>query len=126
MSSLNGILNIASSGIQTSQTALKVVSDNVANVNTTGYVQKAVDQSAMVVGGQGQGVSVADIKRITDSYLEAANYTAAGGAASASAVSGMMDQAQGLFGDPTEDGSLFSNLDSIFSAFSTLAADPSA
>ena len=125
MSSLNSILNIASSGIQTSQTALKVVSDNVANVNTPGYVQKALNQSSVVVAGQGQGVSVADIKRITNSYLEAASNMANAGSSSASAVSGTMDQAQTLFGDPTASGSLFSNLDGIFSAFSTLAANPS-
>jgi flagellar hook-associated protein 1 FlgK len=122
-STLSSVLNIASTGIQASQTALSVVSDNVANVNTPGYVQKKVDQSSEVVGGQGQGVSIADVKRVTNSYLEAASYIANAGSGSAGAVSGTMDQAQTLFGDPTESGSLFSNLDSVFSAFSTLSAD---
>jgi flagellar hook-associated protein 1 FlgK len=125
MSSLNSILNTASSGIQTAQTALRITSDNVANVNTAGYVRKVVDQSPEVVGGQGQGVTVADIKRVTDQYLEAASYVANAGSSSASAVSGTMDQAQSLFGDPTASGSLFSNLDNVFSAFSTLASTPS-
>jgi flagellar hook-associated protein 1 FlgK len=125
MSSLNSILNIASSGILTAQTALGVTSDNVANVNTTGYVRKVVNQAAEVVGGQGQGVTVADITRVTNQYLEAASYVANAGSSSASAVSSTLDQAQSLFGDPSADGSLFSNLDSVFSAFSTLAATPS-
>jgi flagellar hook-associated protein 1 FlgK len=125
MSSLNSILNNASSGLQVSQTALKVVSDNVANVNTTGYVRKTVDQTALVSGTTGAGVSVADVKRITDQYLEAASYSANGGSSAAAAVAGSMDQAQSLFGDPSADGSLFSNLDSVFSAFSSLAANPS-
>ena len=125
MSSINSILGNAASGIQTSQTGLTVVSDNVANVNTTGYVRKVVDQSAEVVGGQGQGVTVADIKRVTDQFLEAAGYVANAGSASADAISGTLDQAQALFGDPSESGSLFSNLDGVFSAFSTLAANPS-
>ncbi len=125
MSSINNILGNAASGIQTSQTGLTVVSDNVANVNTTGYVRKVVDQTPEVVGGQGQGVTVADIKRVTDQFLEAAGYVANAGSASADAISGSLDQAQALFGDPSESGSLFSNLDSVFSAFSTLAANPS-
>jgi flagellar hook-associated protein 1 FlgK len=125
VSSINSILGNAASGIQTSQTGLTVVSDNVANVNTTGYVRKVVDQSAEVVGGQGQGVTVADIKRVTDQFLEAAGYVANAGSASADAISGTLDQAQALFGDPSESGSLFSNLDGVFSAFSTLAANPS-
>jgi flagellar hook-associated protein 1 FlgK len=125
MSSLNSILGNASSGLQASQTALKVVSNNVANVNTTGYVQEQVDQSALVSGATGSGVTIADVKRVTNQYLEAASYVANGGSSSASAVAGSMDQAQTLFGDPSASGSLFSNLDSVFSAFSSLAADPS-
>ena len=125
MSSLNAILGNASSGLQASQTALRVVSDNVANVNTTGYVRKEVDQTALVSGTTGSGVTIADIKRVTDQYLEAASYTANGGSSSAAAVSGSMDQAQTLFGDPSASGSLFSNLDSVFSAFSSLSANPS-
>ena len=124
MSSLNSILGDASSGLQASQTALRVVSDNVANVNTTGYVRKAVDQTSMVTGTTGAGVSIADVKRVTDQYLETASYAANAGSSSASAVASSLDQAQGLFGDPSADGSLFSNLDSVFSAFSSLAANP--
>ena len=126
MSSINAILGNAASGLQVSQTALGVVSDNVANVNTAGYVRKAVDQTALVAGAAGSGVSIADIKRVTDRYLEAANYAANAGSSAATAVAESMDQAQGLFGDPSADGSLFSNLDSVFSAFSSLAANPSA
>jgi flagellar hook-associated protein 1 FlgK len=125
MSSLNAILGNASSGLQASQTALRVVSNNVANVNTTGYVREQVDQTALVSGTTGEGVTVADIKRVTDQYLEAASYTANGGSSSAASVSGSMDQAQSLFGDPSASGSLFSNLDGVFSAFSSLSADPS-
>jgi flagellar hook-associated protein 1 FlgK len=124
MSTLNGILGNASSGIQASQTALRVVSDNVANVNTVGYTRKAVDQASVVSGSVGSGVTIADVKRVTDQFLEAANYTANAGSSAGAAVAGSMDQAQGLFGDPSADGSLFSNLDSVFSAFSSLSADP--
>jgi flagellar hook-associated protein 1 FlgK len=125
MSSLNAILGNASSGLQASQTALRVVSNNVANVNTTGYVREQVDQTALVSGATGSGVTIADVKRVTDQYLEAASYVANAGSSSASAVSGSLDQAQTLFGDPSASGSLFSNLDSVFSAFSSLSADPS-
>ena len=113
MSSLNSILGNASSGIQASQTALRVVSDNVANVNTVGYTRKAVDQASVVSGSVGQGVTVADVKRVTNLFLEAANYTANAGASAGAAVAGSLDQAQGLFGDPSANGSLFSNLDSV-------------
>jgi flagellar hook-associated protein 1 FlgK len=125
MTSLSSILNIASTGLQTSQTALSVVSDNVANVNTTGYVRKTVNQTSLSAGAAGAGVTVADVQRVTNSFLETAGYAANASSSSASAISGTMDQAQTLFGDPSASGSLFANLDSVFSSFSTLAANPS-
>jgi len=124
MSSLNSVLNDASSGLQAAQTGLQVVSNNVSNVNTPGYVQTQSNQSPLVSGAQGSGVTVTDIQRITNKYLEGASYSANAQSASASAISSAMDAAQSLFGDPTTTGSLFSNLDSVFTAFSTLAATP--
>ena len=44
--SLNSIMNIATSGLQTAQAQLRVTSDNIANVNTAGYVRKITDQTA--------------------------------------------------------------------------------
>ena len=41
--SLNGIMGAAVSGLQTAQTGLRAVSDNIANVDTPGYVRKPVD-----------------------------------------------------------------------------------
>ena len=53
--SLTSIMNIATSGLQTAQAQLRVTSDNIANVNTPGYVRKIADQSAAVTGGYGAG-----------------------------------------------------------------------
>ena len=43
MASLNAVLNIAASGLNASQLGLRTVSDNIANVNTPGYVRKTLD-----------------------------------------------------------------------------------
>jgi flagellar hook-associated protein 1 FlgK len=123
MTSLTDILNIGVTGLQTAQTGLTTVSNNVSNVNTPGFVQTAVDQTTLTAGAQGAGVSVADIKRITNQYLQAASYAANAASASATAVSGSLGQAESLFGDPTTSGSLFANLDATFSAFSAMAAN---
>jgi len=122
--SLNSILNNASSGLYTAQTALRTVSDNVANVNTPGYVRKVVDQSAVVAGGQGSGVTVNQVRNATDGFLQAATLGANAGTGMASILSNILDQAQSLFGDPSTTGSYFSTMDGVFSAFSTLASNP--
>ena len=49
--SINGVLGTAVSGLQTAQTGLRAVSDNIANVNTPGYVRKQVLQTPLVVNG---------------------------------------------------------------------------
>ena len=123
--SLSSILNIANSGLQVAQTGLNAVSNNISNANTAGYVREIVNQSAVSAGGQGIGVSVADITRTTNQYLEAANQQATSDGSSAAVSSSYLDQAQSLFGDPSSASSLFGQLDSVFSAFSTLSSSPS-
>lgn len=122
--SMNAIMGAAASGLRTAQTGLATVSDNVANVGTVGYTRKIVDQKSLVSGGQGVGVGVAQIRLASDRFLAQASLFAASDAGKAGAASGLWDQAQSLFGDPTESTSYFSAMDQVFSAFSTLAAAP--
>ena len=49
--SLTSTLRTASSGLQAAQASIRTVSDNIANVNTPGYVRKRVDQQPLVVNG---------------------------------------------------------------------------
>jgi flagellar hook-associated protein 1 FlgK len=123
--SLTTTLRTASSGLQAAQASLRAVSDNIANVNTPGYVRKAVDQQPLVVDGVGQGVKVDGVRRITDQYLQLASLSAASDSERWSAVAQYLDNAQSLFGDPGGDGYFFSRLDKIFGAFATAADDPS-
>jgi flagellar hook-associated protein 1 FlgK len=123
--SLNSILNIATSGMMASQTGLRVVSDNIANINTAGYVRKTISQSNLISSGMGVGVNIDAIKRATDKYMQAASLNAASDSGQASAVATAMDSAQQLFGDPSADTNYFSTLDDIFSAFSAAVDDPS-
>ena len=124
--SLNGVLNIATSGLLTAQSQLRVVSDNVSNVSTPGYIRKIADQQSVVAGdGQGSGVSVAQFQLAADRYLQAAGLKAASASSGAQASAATLDQAQSLFGDPTGSTSFFGGLDQVFSAFSTLSTDSS-
>ena len=123
--SLTAMLKTASSGLNAAQVNLRSTSDNIANVNTPGYVRKHVIQSPLVVGGQGMGVSIEGVERVTDQYLQLASLTASSDASRWSAVSQYLDNAQSLFGNPSSDGFYFSRLDDIFTAFSAAADDPS-
>ena len=118
-------LKTATTGLQAAQASLRAVSDNIANVNTPGYVRKAVNQEQQVVDGAGAGVKINGIRRITDQYLQVASLNAQSDTKRWSAVSQYLDNAQSLFGDPSADGFFFNRLDKVFGAFATLADDPS-
>jgi flagellar hook-associated protein 1 FlgK len=123
--SLTATLLTANSGLQAAQMGLRAVSDNIANVNTPGYVRKTVLQEPRVVAGQGMGVNVTGTKRLTDQYLELASQTATSESTRWGAISQYMDTAQGLFGDPTSDSFFFKRLDTIYAGFAAAANDPS-
>ena len=123
--SLNAIMNTASSGLQTAQTQLRVVSDNVSNVNTPGYVRKIAEQRTLTSQGMGSGVEVARIRLATDRFLQAASLNAGAESARMGVRHELYDRIQSLFGDPGGDTGFFSQVDNIFSAFSASAEDPS-
>ncbi|MET3665296.1 flagellar hook-associated protein FlgK [Caulobacter sp. 1776] len=123
--SLNAIMNTATSGMMAAQTGLRVTSDNIANVNTTGYVRKTISQSNLLSNGMGVGVSIDAIKRATDRFLQSASLNAGSDNGRTSAISQALNSAQQLFGDPSGETSFFATLDDIFTAFSSAQDDPS-
>jgi flagellar hook-associated protein 1 FlgK len=125
MGSLSDVLNIATSGLQAAQTLVSVTSDNISNVNTPGYARKVATQQEIVAGGAGVGVKVATVTRAADQYLQQASLSASSQSGQATVASTFLDQAQSLFGDPSSDTSFFSGLDSVYSAFASVAATPS-
>ena len=115
--SLNSILNIANSGLSAAQTQLRVVSDNVANVNTPGYIRKIAEQVPLVTQGAGSGVDVARVRLATDRFLQAASLNASADASRQGVRYELYDRIQSLFGDPGGKSGFFSQIDSVFSAF---------
>ena len=69
--SLNDALAIAMSGLRANQAAISLVSSNVANAETPGYVRKTVDQVTSYAGAHGSNVVVAGINRELDQYVQA-------------------------------------------------------
>lgn len=122
--SLTSIMNTANSGLTAAQTQLRVVSDNVSNVNTPGYVRKIADQQSVTSHGVGVGVEVTRIRLATDRFLQAASMNAGSEAGRQGARYELYDRIQALFGDPGGDTGFFSRVDEVFSAFAASAEDP--
>ncbi|WP_426016207.1 flagellar hook-associated protein FlgK [Brevundimonas sp. DWR2-3-1b1] len=117
-------MNIATSGLKTAQTQLRVTADNIANVDTPGYIRKVADQSAAVTNGYGSGVDVTRVRLATDRFLQAASLSAGSDAARQTVRYELYDQIQNQFGDPSSDSNFFAQVDKLFASYATLAESP--
>ncbi len=122
--SITSIMGTGLSALMANQQALAATSSNVANVNTEGYSRKEVHFLAQQTGGGVSGVRI-DVQRVANAYLAAAEMRSAGDVSAAEILSKYIDRAQGLFGDPSEAGSVFSTIDPVMKAFGSLSVDPS-
>jgi flagellar hook-associated protein 1 FlgK len=122
--SLTAVLSNASSGLIAAQAGLRTASDNIANVNTPGYVRKAIDQEHRVIGGSGSGTEVSGVRRIVDQFLVSAGLTASSSASRWDMIASNLDNAQSLFGDPTSDTGYFAALDKVWTTFEATAQNP--
>ncbi|MGA7673922.1 MAG: flagellar hook-associated protein FlgK [Rhizomicrobium sp.] len=122
--SLNGIMSSALSALQTNTAALRVVSNNVANVNTTGYARRVVNLEALSAGGQLAGVDISDIQRVVDQYLNQESLSASASSANYDTQSSVFDQINALLGSPGDGTALTSQLSDVFSALGQAALSP--
>ncbi len=84
-----GSLYIGASGVRHSQTAINTTANNIANINTTGYVRQQVlfgdmsyinfDKNAAISYQQaGLGVTIADVVHVRDVFLDQSYRTESG------------------------------------------------
>ncbi|MCP2679207.1 flagellar hook-associated protein FlgK [Maricaulaceae bacterium NA33B04] len=121
--SLNGIIGNALSGLQAAQLGMRTASNNVANVNTAGYARTEINQTARNAAGQGMGVEIVGIERVTDRYLQAASLRAGSDASAAEVLASTLDRLQAQFGAPDDEGALFGRLNQAFSSLGSAATD---
>ncbi len=121
---MNGILSSALTALQTNSAALRVVSNNVANLNTEGYARRVVQQEALSVGGQIAGVDIAEVRRVVDKFLNQESLSANSTSAQYGAQSNVYSQLGAFLGEPGDGTSLTSQLDSVFAAFSQASLAP--
>ncbi|MBB6124125.1 flagellar hook-associated protein FlgK [Sphingobium subterraneum] len=114
--SLNDILSSARSGLNAAQSALRTVSNNVANVGTAGYAREKVTLTTGVVQGRVNGVVVGEPTRVADTFLEDTVYRRAGDMGRYDAEANYLDRLQALLGAPGSEAGLPARIDSLSAA----------
>ena len=104
--SLSSALSVAMSGLSANQTALSIVTSNVANAQTAGYVARQAIQVEVSNGNSGDSVAVTGVNRQIDSYVQAQLWTESAGAAYADQTSSVLQSLQNVYGTPGNAGTL--------------------
>ncbi|GIX17336.1 MAG: flagellar hook-associated protein FlgK [Rhodothalassiaceae bacterium] len=121
---LNGILFTSLTGLQVSQEALRVTSDNIANVNTPNYARQAVRQEAVLAGGKSNGVDIQAVERVIDRFLERASLAATSEAERNDTMALLHDRLQAALGRPDAETNLSARMNKLFESLAALALDP--
>lgn len=127
--SLSSALSIAMSGLRANQAALAIVSSNVANAKTPGYVAQSSMQSETASGTSGASVLVTGVNRQLDEFVQTQLRTETSGGAYADQMANVLDQLQTIYGTPGAAGTLedaFSKFTSSLQALSSSPNSPSA
>src|SRR5258708_33378361 len=97
--SLGDALSIAMAGLRANQAAMSLVSSNVANAETLGYIRKTIDQVTTNTGSTGSGVNVNSANREPDQHIHAQLRPETSRATHASPQYGLLPQPQGPDGN---------------------------
>ena len=121
------LINIGMSGLNASQGALATVGNNIANANTSGYSRQQIVQSSagsQQVGGVfiGTGTTLADVRRVYNSYLDAQLQTTTSLNGDAQAYLDQIGSVDKLLSDKSTGVSAV--LNSFFSSLQTAAGAP--
>lgn len=122
--SLSSALTIATSSLKATQTAISITSGNIANADVAGYTRKTVSQQTVIVGGLGNGVSLADIQRQVDAGLERRANTARTQSAEALVVAAYLDELQAAVGSTTGDDTIAVRISDLAASLQALSVSP--
>jgi flagellar hook-associated protein 1 FlgK len=124
--SLSSALSIAMSGLSANQAGLSIVSSNVANASTPGYVSQSLNLNEYGTGGVGTGVQVAGITRALDTYIQSQLRTETSGGGYADTMSSVLQQLQTVYGTPGGQGTLETDFSNLTTAVQGLSANSGA
>ncbi|MCW2267474.1 flagellar hook-associated protein FlgK [Pseudomonas sp. JUb96] len=124
---MSNLISIGLSGLNASQAALSVTSNNIANAGTSGYSRQQAVQTTggmqnIGVGFIGTGTTLSDVRRIYNGYLDNQLQTATSLNTDAAAFQDQITSVDKLLAD--SNTGISSVLTAFFSALQTASATP--
>ncbi len=123
--SLTQALNTALAGLNATQASLSVISGNVANSSTPGYVDKTANQVEIAAGGaSGSSVDVSGITRNLNALLQKQLWTETSGGSYADTKAQLYQQLQQVYGTPGSTGAFNTAFNNFTTALQSLSTNP--
>ena len=121
---LSQALSTAMSGLRATQASLSLVSSNVANAETPGYVRKTTNQVTGLTGDYGSSVLINGVNRQLDQYLQTQVRTEMSGATYSAIRSTYLSNLQSIYGNPGDSGTIESAFNNLLTAVQGLSTSP--
>jgi len=121
---LSSSLATVMSGLRSSQAALSIISSNVANANTAGYVAQSANQIEVASGGFGATVETTGVNRQLDLFVQGQLRTETSGSGYATQISNILSQLQNVYGTPGGNATLETSLNNFTTALQSLSNNP--
>ena len=124
-----GILNIGTTALLASQSALNTTSNNIANASTPGYTRQQVELSSVAsglnsaTGSSGNGVTVSDITRLYDSFTTLQLRTEKSNSSYWNTYSGVSSSIESIFNETSSSG-IASAISNFFNDWQAVAQNP--
>jgi len=122
---LSSALATAMSGLRANQAALSIISSNVSNAQTPGYITQTPNQIEVASGGFGSTVTTAGVNRELDLFVQNQLRTETGGGGYANQIANILGQLQSVYGTPGGQGTLETTLGNFTTALQSLSNSPS-
>ena len=121
---LGQALTSAVSGLRVTQASLSIVSGNISNAETPGYVKKSVTQVAAASANITIGVRLSAVNRELDTYLQTQLRTESSGGSYAGTLSDYYGRLQAVFGQPGASNALATKFNDFTGAAQSLSTSP--
>ena len=123
---LSSALASAMSGLRANQAALSIVSSNVANAQTPGYVVQTPNQIEVTTGDFGSTAMTTGVSRELDAFVQNQLRTETGGSGYADQMANILKQLQNVYGTPGNSGTLEDALNKFTTSLQALSTSSGA
>lgn len=122
---LSAALSIANSGLSNINTQFSLLSQNVTNASTPGYMVESAAQTNLTAGGDGLGVREDPATLNIDQTLQSSSMQQSSVVSGLQTTQSALQAIDSVLGTPGSGYDLGSQLGNLQNAFSTLLTDPS-